>query len=88
MVEKELLELLACPQSHQPLREAAPELLARVNARIARGELANQGGTKLQVALVEALVREDGQVLYPVLDGIPMLLAEEAIHTVEPARAK
>lgn len=88
MVEKELLELLACPQSHQPLREAAPELLARVNARIARGELANQGGTKLQVALVEALVREDGAVLYPVLDGIPMLLAEEAIHTGEPARAK
>ena len=88
MVEKELLELLACPQSHQALREAAPELLARVNARIARGELANQGGVKLQVALLEALVRADGQVLYPVLDGIPMLLAEEAIQTAEPVRAK
>ncbi|MSR60994.1 MAG: hypothetical protein EXS08_00915 [Planctomycetes bacterium] len=88
MVAKELLELLACPQNHQPLREAPPELLARVNARIARGELANQGGVKLQAALLEALVREDGELLYPVLDGIPMLLAEEAIHTAETPRAK
>jgi uncharacterized protein YbaR (Trm112 family) len=79
MVEKELLELLACPQTHQGLRQAPPELLERLNARIARGELVNQGGAKLAVALTEALVREDGQVVYPVLDGIPMLIAEEAL---------
>lgn len=80
MVDKELLELIVCPQSHQALREAPGELLARVNERIARGELANQGGTRLQVPLQEALVRVDGNVLYPVLDGIPMLIAEEAIQ--------
>ena len=79
MVEKELLALIACPETHQPLREAPPELLERLNARIARGELANRGGTALKAPLTEALVREDGRVAYPVQDGIPMLLVEEAI---------
>jgi uncharacterized protein YbaR (Trm112 family) len=79
MVEKELLALLACPQTHQALREAPPELLERLNARIAAGELVNQGGTKLALPLTEALVRDDGKVAYPVLDGIPMLIAEEAL---------
>ncbi len=79
MVDKELLELIVCPETHQALREASRELLEAVNARLARGELSNRGGTVLQVALAEALVRADGKVLYPVLDGIPMLLVEEAI---------
>lgn len=79
MVEKELLELIACPETHQPLREAAPALLERLNASIARGELKNRAGTLLRTPLTEALVRADGRVAYPVLDGIPMLLVEEAL---------
>lgn len=79
MVDKELLELLVCPQTRQALREASSELLGTLNARVARGELSNQGGTVLQIPLVEALVCADGRLLYPVLDGIPMLIAEEAI---------
>ena len=79
MVEKELLELIACPETHQPLRQAPPALLERVNARIARGELKNRAGTVLSAALAEGLVRHDERVLYPVVDGIPMLLIEEAI---------
>ena len=79
MVEKELLALIACPETHQALREAPRELLERLRERIARGELQNRGGTRLQAPLSEALVREDGRVAYPVQDGIPMLLVEEAI---------
>jgi uncharacterized protein YbaR (Trm112 family) len=79
MVEKELLALIACPETRQALREAPPELLAALNARIARGEVKNQGGAVLQEPLAEALVRTDGRMLYPVLDGIPMLLVEEAV---------
>jgi uncharacterized protein YbaR (Trm112 family) len=80
MVDKELLELIVCPATHQPLREAPPELLARLNARILKQELKNKGGTALLVELTEGLVRSDGRVLYPVLDGIPMLLIDEGIE--------
>ncbi len=61
-VSPELLALLRCPLTMQPLRLAPPELLAR-----------------LPVSLDSALVREDGAVVYPIRDGIPVLLPEEAI---------
>lgn len=67
MVSPELLELLRCPTTMQRLRPAPPEVLERLQR--ARPEL----------ALVDALVREDGAVGYPVRDGIPIMLPEEAI---------
>ena len=79
MVDQELLQLLACPASGQPLREADAALLARVNERVARGEQPNVGGAPVSEPLSEALVREDGRVLYPVRDGIPLLLIDEGL---------
>ena len=79
-VSPELLELLVCPETRQPVRPAPPELLERVNAAIREGRVRNRGGTLLRDPLEEALVREDGRVLYPVEDGIPAMLVEESIE--------
>ena len=73
MIPADLLALLRCPITRQPLSWASPELLAVVNARAANLDV---GKTD---ALDAALVRADGAVLYPVLGGIPVLLAEQAI---------
>jgi uncharacterized protein YbaR (Trm112 family) len=35
------------------------------------------------ITLADALIRADGQVIYPVDDGIPVLLAEEGIGTTQ-----
>ena len=78
-VDPELLEILICPETRQPVRAATPEELARVNERIRSGELRNRGGDPVGTELGEALVREDGRVLYPVDDGIPVMLVEESI---------
>ena len=80
ILSNELLERLRCPETAQPLREAGPELLARVNAEIARGAHANHDGKTLTTALEAALVTSDGARLYPVQDGIPMLLIGEALR--------
>lgn len=39
----------------------------------------NVGGADVTAALEAGLVREDGQVIYPVRDDIPVLLREEGI---------
>jgi uncharacterized protein YbaR (Trm112 family) len=79
VIDKELLEILACPETHQPLAEATGEAVTALNARIASGDVKNVGGEAVTEALEGGLVREDGQILYPIRDGIPVLLVHEGI---------
>jgi uncharacterized protein YbaR (Trm112 family) len=78
-VDPELIEILVCPETKRPVRAASGEELARVNAAVRGGTLRNRGGAKVERELSEALVREDGRVLFPVEDGIPSMLIEESI---------
>jgi len=78
-VSPDLLEILVCPETKQPVKLAPDELLARLNERIRAGQLRNRGGDPVSKPLEEGLVREDGQVLYPVDDSIPVMLVEESI---------
>ncbi len=80
MVNAELLDILVCPETKQKLRLADPETLERVNRGVEEGYLLNQGGDRVKNTIPEALVREDGRVLYPVLDDIPVMLLDEAIR--------
>ena len=78
-VDPELLEILVCPESHQPVRPADGELLSRLNQQISAGDLRTRGGEARRAPLSEALLREDGRILYPVEDGIPVMLIEESV---------
>ncbi|MBK7876447.1 MAG: hypothetical protein IPJ77_11955 [Planctomycetes bacterium] len=78
-IDKDLLSILICPESHQPLAEASAELLERVNERIQKGGLKNQGGAAVDAKLDAALVRADQKRVYPIRDGIPLLLVDEGL---------
>lgn len=78
-VDPQLVEILVCPETRRPVRLASAEELARVNAGVRSGTLRNRGGAKVERELAEALIREDGQVVFPVDDGIPSMLIEESI---------
>jgi uncharacterized protein YbaR (Trm112 family) len=78
-VDPDLLEILVCPETKQPVALATPEQLARVNAAIRAGDATNRSGARVAKELDEALVRQDGRVLYPVEEGIPVMLVEESI---------
>ena len=79
-VSSELLEILVCPETKQPVALASEDVLALVNEKIAAGTLRNRGGEAVAKTITEGLVREDGKVLYPVDDGIPVMLIEESIE--------
>lgn len=79
MISQELLEILRCPQTHQPVSEASQDLIARVNAAIAAQSLRNNAGDTQRHAVQAGLVRQDRRVLFPIVDGIPIMLADEAI---------
>ncbi|MGI9220815.1 MAG: Trm112 family protein [Woeseiaceae bacterium] len=79
-MDKRLLPILHCPVTHKGLSPAKPAILKTVNAAIAAGELSNRDGNSLHEPLGEALVTDDGKVLYPLAGGIPVLLAGESIN--------
>jgi uncharacterized protein YbaR (Trm112 family) len=80
MVDPALLEILVCPETRQPVEPASADLLARLNEAIQAGGVANRGGEAVETAVDEGLVREDGKVLYPVREDIPIMLIDEAIE--------
>lgn len=63
MIAPEILHVLCCPLSSQPLRHAS------------EGEL-----KQFAPDLKGALIRADGQVLYPIRNGIPLLVPGSAIQ--------
>jgi len=79
----ELLSDLCCPETRQGLAMAGAELVGRLNKRIERGELVNRSGRKVEDAFDAGLVREDGKALYPMRQGVPVLLVAEAIELEE-----
>ncbi len=79
-ISQDLLEILVCPETRQPLTLAGEELLQRLNRQIGAGTLRNRGGEAVQKELEAGLVRQDGAVLYPIEDDIPVMLVEESIE--------
>jgi uncharacterized protein YbaR (Trm112 family) len=78
-MDKRLLSILCCPVTHKGLMMAKSDLIAKVNTAITAGSLENRDGQTLSGALKEALVTDDGKILYPVNDGIPVLLEGESV---------
>jgi uncharacterized protein YbaR (Trm112 family) len=79
-ISQDLLEILVCPETRQPVALADASVRARLNAEIDAGRLRNRGGDKVAERIDEGLLRQDGKVLYVVDDDIPVMLIEESIE--------
>jgi uncharacterized protein YbaR (Trm112 family) len=79
MLKQQFIDLLRCPETRRTLAMAEADLLARLNSAIVRGGVKNRMGHVLDKPLEEGLVRDDGEVLYPIHGDIPILLADEGI---------
>ncbi len=79
-ITPELLAILRCPENHQPLALAEPAVVEQLRRRQQQGELVDVSGRAIQGRIDAVLVRQDGQLAYLVLDGIPRMLADEAVR--------
>ncbi len=82
-MDRKLLDLLVCPTTRQPLSMLDSHGLQALNAAIAGGGVTRADDTVQTEPLREALVTRDRKTVYRVEDGIPVLLAEEALATTQ-----
>lgn len=76
---KQFLDLICCPETHQPLRLADADLVARINSQIQSGSARNRAGKPVSDPIEGGFVREDGKFLYPIRGNIPAMLIDEAL---------
>lgn len=79
MIDKDLLAILCCPETKQPVSLADSVLIDRLNDEVARGVLKNKAKKPVADRMDGGLIRADRAILYPIREGIPVMLIEEGI---------
>ncbi|MGA6827656.1 Trm112 family protein [Nitrospira sp. NS4] len=78
-VDKDLLAILCCPETKQPVSLAGTDLLTKLNDAVRKGNLRNTGKQPVTDELDGGLVRSDLKIVYPIRENIPVMLIEEGI---------
>jgi uncharacterized protein YbaR (Trm112 family) len=78
-LDRKLLDFICCPVTRSSLELLPERELAQLNDLIASKRIRNREDTLVDTPLAEALVTRSGKLIYPIRDGVPLLLEEEAM---------
>ena len=78
-MDKKLLDIICCPVTRLPLELLGSDRLSQLNQAISTGKVRNSAEAAVAAPLAEALITRDGHYVYPIHDGIPVLLEEQSI---------
>lgn len=79
MINKELLDILCCPETKQDIEYVEGEVIEKINSKIKNGTLKNRGNETVKEPIDAGLLREDRKYIYPIREDIPIMLIDEAI---------
>ena len=82
-IDRKLLDIICCPVSKVPLVPLTTKQLAALNKEIATGAVVNVDAQVVSGLLNAGLVTTDGKIIYRIEDGIPVLLPEEGVATLQ-----
>lgn len=78
-IDKDLLTILCCPETKQPVTLAHSALIQQLNEAIKGRQLQNLGKQVVTEPMEAGLLRADSKILYPIRESIPVMLIEEGI---------
>lgn len=82
-IDRKLLEILCCPVTKVPVKLLPKAKLKLVNDCISDGEVRYVDGSPVREALADALITENDTTIYRVDDGIPVMLEDKGISTLQ-----
>jgi uncharacterized protein YbaR (Trm112 family) len=82
-MDPNLLNIICCPVTREKLTAATPKQIALINAEIANSMLKKLDGSLAEKPQSKALINVTKTLLYPIEEGIPILLESEAIDVKE-----
>ena len=78
-IDKDVLAILCCPETKQPVNLADETLIKTLNEAVRQGMLKNKAKKPVTESLDAGLIRTDRKILYPIREDIPVMLIEEGI---------
>ena len=82
-IDRKLLEILCCPVTKVPVKVLSSARLKQLNDRIAQGDVLYLDGSQVKEPFEEALITENDTTIYRVDDGIPVMLEDKGVATLQ-----